>query len=301
MKAKIVCEAFLLHCKIEKSLSEHTIAAYNHDIKAFSRMEEANKNFNDWLNTDRVKEFVDTSLNFKNHKHTTVKRRLACLKKLSSFAYQKYNIEDIFKEWPISIKTPKNLPRSLDFEEVKALVSLDYRDQDNSKTVEDTIFQILLLSATGLRISEMCSIKVRDVSMDGTSIYIAGKGSKERRVYIGNKILQETLVKLRKEIQSRFGNKSHIFLNTRSRPLQPQDIRRRLHHLRVRKGIDKRVTPHMLRHTAATMLIENGTDIRFVQKLLGHASISTTEIYTHVSDIALKNAILEADTLARLS
>lgn len=300
MNSGIVCEAFLTHCKVEKSLTGHTLAAYRQDIKAFSndRVDEA---FDKWLTIDRVREFIDLSLNLYNHRRSTVKRRLACLKKLSSFAHTNYGFEDIFKEWSVSIKLPKNLPRCLDIEEVRTLVSSNTNGNRTTQVDRETVFQVMLLSATGLRVSELCAIKVRDVATDGASIFISGKGAKERRVYLGNKLLQKWLVRHKEDIQQKFGSENHLFLNSRSRPLQPQSLRRRLHHLRSSKGMKKRVTPHMLRHTAATLLIENGTDIRFVQKLLGHASISTTEIYTHVSDMALREAIMKADTLAALT
>lgn len=300
MNSGVVCEAFLNYCKVEKALTEHTLAAYRHDIKAFSdnKFDEA---FDCWLTVDRVKGFIDLSLNTHQHQRSTIKRRLACLKKLSSFAHTNYGFEDVFKEWSVSIKLPKNLPRCLDIEEVRALVSDNTNRTSTTEVDQETAFQVMLLSATGLRVSELCAIKVRDVASDGTSIYISGKGAKERRVYLGNKLLQNWLARFRDATQTNFGNDSHLFLNTRSRPLQPQSLRRRLHHLRSSKGMAKRVTPHMLRHTAATLLIENGTDIRFVQKLLGHASISTTEIYTHVSDMALRDAIMKADTLAALT
>ena len=298
MKAKKACDAFLNYCKIERALSEHTVSAYAHDINAYSK-NAYSEAFDTWLTVNRVKDFIELSLHNRNHKRSTVRRRIACLKRLSAFAQERFGFDDIFKDWPLSIKLPKNLPRCLNQSEIKTLLTGKYHQSQNNQVVEDTIFQVLLLSSTGLRVSELCAIRVTDLATDGESIYISGKGSRERRVYVGNSRLQELLIERRQTMLKEHGINSPLFLNSRSRPLQPQDLRRRLHQLRSSdRGIDKRITPHMLRHTAATLLMENGTDIRFVQRLLGHASISTTEIYTHVSDMALKDAIMKADTLA---
>ena len=140
-------------------------------------------------------------------------------------------------------------------------------------------------------------MKIGDVSEDGGAIRVNGKGSRERLVYVGNAMLKCELVAQRKQALVSRTIDDHLFLNARGRPLRPQVLRRRLHKLRVSQGIKKTITPHMLRHTAATLLVENGTDIRIIQRLLGHSSVSTTEIYTEVSDHVLQSAILKADTI----
>jgi integrase/recombinase XerD len=141
----------------------------------------------------------------------------------------------------------------------------------------------------------MCSIDVTDVVKDGSAIRIKGKGDRERTVFIANPGLQGWVARLAEE-------RAHgpMFHNRRRARLSPQAFRLRLHRLAAAKGIEGRITPHRLRHTAATLLIEDGVDIRFVQKLLGHASIATTEIYTKVVDASLRAALSRADPLRNM-
>jgi site-specific recombinase XerD len=116
-------------------------------------------------------------------------------------------------------------------------------------------------------------------------------------VVIANKHLRSALVDHVQRLTDHKNPQAPLVRNSRGKPLTPQCLRLRLHTLRRRLGIEKRITPHMLRHTAATLLLEGGVDIRFVQRLLGHASIATTEIYTHVADTALRNALTRADVM----
>ena len=124
-----------------------------------------------------------------------------------------------------------------------------------------------------------------------------GKGSKDRIVYLTHNAVQKEMRNRRTERLLGAGKDAPIFTNSRGDPMRPQTLRRRLHKYVKDLGHDATVTPHMFRHSAATLLIEQGADIRIVQKLLGHASISTTEIYTHVSNETLRSALNKANTL----
>lgn len=157
-----------------------------------------------------------------------------------------------------------------------------------------------LLVATGVRIGELCAINIEDVAPDGTAICIRGKGNRERTVFVSNHDLQVSLAQVCLQRSQRSSPIPALFINRRRHRLTPQTFRLRLHRLQVSSALTSRITPHRLRHTAATLLIEAGVDIRFVQRLLGHASISTTEIYTQVVDESLRNALLRADTLRGL-
>ncbi|WP_414834297.1 tyrosine-type recombinase/integrase [Afifella sp. YEN Y35] len=206
-------------------------------------------------------------------------------------------MSDPFKEWMPALKRPRRLPRALSLDEVRSLIAAG---QAGAASDPDTIFAILLLSATGLRVSELCSIRAADLSGDGSTIHITGKGSRDRIVYVADEKLRNGLIERRAARIHEAGITAPLLLNSRGTPLQPQTLRRRLHRLRQGLGIDKIITPHMLRHTAATLLIERGTDIRYVQRLLGHASIATTELYTRVNDVALKRAVAAADVVGFL-
>ena len=131
--------------------------------------------------------------------------------------------------------------------------------------------------------------------MDGSSIRVFGKGSRDRVAYVADPGLRRELLRLIRARSAAGYPSGPLFRNNRGAPLRPQSIRSRLRRHAREAGLTRRVTPHMLRHTAATLLIESGVDIRFVQRLLGHSSIATTEIYTHVSDEALRTTLERAD------
>ncbi|WP_305728045.1 tyrosine-type recombinase/integrase [Bradyrhizobium sp. Ec3.3] len=138
-----------------------------------------------------------------------------------------------------------------------------------------------------------------DVWQDGSALRIRGKGSRDRLVYVADSNLRRQLTKL---VYSRLlGQPGPLFVNRWGTALKPHSVRSKLRLVGRQAGIKRRVTPHMLRHTAATLLIENGVDIRVVQKLLGHSSIAITEIYTHVSDETLRKTLERANVLGALA
>ena len=288
------CDQFLSFCRIERRLSSNTLCAYDHDLKRFKSFV-GRRDLTDALELNQLRSFLET-MQFKYHlAPATVRRRMACIKAFSRYCAQKLGIENPFAVWHPAIKQPKTLPKALTFSEIEKLT----RERALSNIEEATVFYVLLLGATGIRVSELCAIRVEDVEDKGKRVRIQGKGSKERFVYIGHADLQ-SLLWSRVQDAVRSYEDGLIFRNTLGRPLTPQVLRRNIHDLCRAQGVRRRVTPHMLRHTAATLLIERGTDIRLVQRLLGHASISTTEIYTHVSDRALAAAISEADIIGSL-
>jgi len=269
--------------------------AYEFDLANY-RAFLATTTFEDPFSVDCLKAYLAFLLQVKSYSASTAKRRIACLRSVSKFRSERFETGDPFKLWGPSIKREKRLPRALSATEVRELVATD---GPQSAVEQETIWCILLLGSTGLRVSEPCAITARDISPDGSSIHIHGKGAKDRIVYVSKLEIRNELIHRRKSRLEAHNISAHIFLNSRGTPLKPQTLRSRMRSLTVTQRIEKRITPHMLRHTAATLLIETGTDIRFVQRLLGHSSISTTEIYTHVSDMALKNAIFNADAISR--
>ena len=161
-------------------------------------------------------------------------------------------------------------------------------------------FVLVTLFTTGLRIGELVMIRLPDISVREGVIQVRGKGNRERLVYVPGK---QAMAVLRGFLEARrriAGEHQELLVSWEGTPISAQHIRKRLRRLAAMAGIVRRVTPHMLRHTAATQLLEAGVDIRVVQRLLGHASIATTQIYTHVSDAALKQRLTRANTLQRL-
>lgn len=296
MNTDQVVDEFLFYCSVEQRLAKHTCDAYESDLKnfiAYIGPLPLKKIFM----VVQMKQYLAELLDRRLLSVATARRRIACLRAFCRFSTAAGYIDDPFAHWSPSIKRPKRLPRALTTEEITKLIS---NKGDYSAIERETMLCTVLLAATGLRVSELCSIRLKDVSEDGSAIHVRGKGSKDRIAYVGNPSLRNSLAKRRQRELLQRNIEGIFFLNTRNNPLRPQIMRRRLHKLRERQGVDKLVTPHMLRHTAATLLVEGGTDIRFVQRLLGHASIATTEIYTRVTDNALKNAIYKADALGPL-
>ncbi len=287
---------FLFTCAVERKLSVNTIQAYDSDLTQFSIFA-CTGEIEDAISLGNLKRYLAEMLEVKKLSVSTVRRRIACLRAFSHFLSEQHGTESAFERWSPKLKRPKRLPRSLSFSELKQLVD---PGECPSHADSDTTFCILLLSATGLRVSELCGIRLCDIATNGEAIHILGKGLKDRIVYVSNEVLGSELANRKRQLLLHHSVESYLLRNSIGHPMRPQTLRRRLHQLRKTRELSRNVTPHMLRHTAATLLIENGTDIRFVQRLLGHASIATTEIYTHVSDLALKNAVCSANTLGGL-
>lgn len=164
-----------------------------------------------------------------------------------------------------------------------------------------TLLAVALMVSTGVRVHEVVGFRCQDIDLASRAIHLVGKGRRERQVFLTNDWitdLTEAYLEVRGALD--LGHPRLLF-NIHYGVLTTAAMRSRLAKAAKASGIEQRVTPHMLRHTAATQLIEAGVDIRFIQRLLGHASLSTTEIYTHVSDRALKRVVSEADVLGRLA
>jgi integrase/recombinase XerD len=154
---------------------------------------------------------------------------------------------------------------------------------------------------TGARVSEVVGIRCDDIDLSGRSIRILGKGRRERHVFLSNDWLcrfTDAYLEMRAGLPVEH---PHLLFNVNFHPLTPSAVRARLARVAQCAHLETKLTPHTLRHTAATQLIEAGVDIRYIQRLLGHASLTTTEIYTHVSDAALKQVVSNADVLGRFA
>lgn len=285
---------FLLYCKLRR-LSEHTQKAYRSDLTLFKT----------WSNEAELGKVLSSNnlmawrvfLDQRQFAPTTIKRRMAALQAITKWL-EKENLipEDPFRRIDVAIKLPRRLPRNLHHNDLKLLLrELGQPTGDNPFFFLLMKLTVELILSTGIRIAEACSISLRDIDLDARTIRIAGKGSRERQVFL----VDEELVGSVKQYQRYRNRKSpvtdRLLVTTRGTAASPDYIRRKLHEIVGQTKISGKVTPHMLRHTAATQLLESGVDIRFVQRLLGHSSIATTEIYTHVSNAALRDAIFKSD------
>lgn len=293
MNFEVAQKDFLARCSVERKLAKNTVQSYRYDLAHFSRVIDVG-DLSSALCVDNLRRYLVHMIEEKGFSVSTARRRMACLRAFCEHLASEGDIENPFGNWSPQLKKPKRLPRSLSFTELSKLVS---QPDEQSDIAKDTIFAVLLISATGLRVSELCSIRICDLTDDGDAIHISGKGLRDRVVYVSNVHLKTELAKRKRDIETHSEPNAALLRNKLGDPLKPQTLRRRLHKLHKTQSLARAITPHMLRHTAATMLIENGTDIRFVQRLLGHASIATTEIYTHVTDTALKTALAQANTL----
>jgi integrase/recombinase XerD len=304
--------AFLAHCRQVRGLSNNTVSAYEQDIAAFLAFtRQGDQRYQ--LNGQVVLDYLDHLKQERNHKHATIRRRLVTLRAFATWLRKSGNIgNDPFAGLDIDLRPPKRLPRPVEWVDVKAMLKgygaahptassspLESSNRFHALS-RTTTLAIKLMVSTGVRVGELTRIKLSNISNDGYRIRIQGKGSKERNVYIGNLDLRAELQHIKWQASRTAHDGDYLLLNNHRRRLTEQALRRRLRLLAQACDLDTRVTPHRFRHSAATFLIEEGVDIRFVQRLLGHAGIATTEIYTRVSDTALMRAIDNADTLGKM-
>ena len=283
--------------------SQHTTKAYVSDMRGFAAfLRQAPADFTKFttVRQDFAPSYLTWLRNDRRNGAATSKRKMASLQAYFLWLVRLGRLERSPLELKgIYIKLPKRLPRAVPRSEVRRLLHECRGDEVGTKG-DQMALALQLLVATGVRIGELCAINIEDVAPHGTAICIRGKGNRERTVFVSNRDLQVSLAHLCLQRSQQSSPMPAVFVNRRRHRLTPQTFRLRLHRLRVSSALTSRITPHRLRHTAATLLIEAGVDIRFVQRLLGHASISTTEIYTQVVDESLRNALLRADVLGGL-
>lgn len=282
---------FMQHYGSAINLSEHTLRAYACDLKDIEQYFGARKRI-ERIGKEDIRQYIRHLREVRKLKETTIKRKLACMKLMFRWLAQESFIEaNPFDTLNERIRLPKRLPRALERNHIarlrKAITPTSSGDFDDlsRKTA------IHLLLDTGIRVGELASARLEDLSLSDRCLKIHGKGNRQRLAYLLSAPLYrslETYLGKRKKIAAQNGK---LFVTGTGLDLTPQRLRASLHQISSEAGIEKRLTPHMLRHTCATQWLEAGLDIRHVQKLLGHQSISTTEIYTHVSDQGLREAL----------
>lgn len=266
---------YLDFCESQKRLSLETIRAYSNDLNQFKKF-------------DDMKEYV-RYLCARYDKSKTIRRKLACVKSYYRYLENENIIHDNpFNKLYVNIKDSKELPKIISKNDLKKIrnhmlkekVSAE-TDYKNEKSHRNLLILELLIS-TGIRILELCSLRLKQIDIEEQKINILGKGRKERTIYLGNKEtlkLLETYIKTYRETREEylFVGKDGVSY------LEEQSVRLMFRNLPYKMGLEIKITPHMFRHTFATMLLESGVDIRYIQQILGHSSIAVTQIYTHVS------------------
>lgn len=275
---------FLRYLLIDKGYSENTINSYKLDLDKFFEFN-GNKSINEISNLDLknyVKYLKEEKLNDKS-----ISRNISCLKSFYKFLVIEKYINNNPSDSLFGIKTKKSLPNTLTEEEILKL--LDIKLSDNYSYRNKAMIE--LMYATGLRVSELVNLKLSDIDLNQDIIRIYGKGSKERVVPIGE-YSKEYLEKYIYEYRSSMLKKEtseYLFLNNHGKKMTRQGFFKIIKNIAFEKGINKNLSPHTIRHSFASHLLKYGADLRTIQELLGHSDISTTQIYTHITNEELKN------------
>lgn len=298
------------YCREQLGLSENSIRAYQQDLLTFQRYLSAQDN-NVEINSEIL-------INFHRHLReniqsspATIRRRFISLRSYFNWLVTEHGRDTSpFQGLRLDLKVPQRLPRPVDRPTLQSLFKSAHRlvQADVENEFQNTHFSsrqltglvARLLVVTGMRIGEITNLRIGDISGACTRVRVRGKGNRERTVYVTNERLLMDFDHYFKTRATSDGPNAYLFLNSRGARLTEPAFRKRLRAVSHSLFITPYLTPHRFRHSAATMLIEEGVDIRIVQRLLGHASISTTEIYTKVSDNSLVAAIERADTLAQV-
>jgi integrase/recombinase XerD len=286
MEISVAINSFLTHVRVEKGLSPNTVIAYRRDILKFEAFARKRKLSLESVSRDDLIDFLASLYRLKLESRT-VARHLVTLRNFFRFA----QIQELIAEDPsLNLESPKirrSLPGYLRLEEVERLVAQP--DEKTPLGLRDRAMLDVLYS-TGLRVSELIGLRVMDLDASAGCIRCIGKGDKERIVPIGKKALVLVDRYLRDSRPKLLGktNSTSLFINRRGGPLSRVGVWKILSAYGRQAGLRMALTPHMLRHSFATHLLERGADLRSVQLMLGHSDISTTQIYTHVVEERLK-------------
>ncbi len=277
---------YLEYCQYQKKLDNKSLKAYRIDLRQFLQQSTI-INVSD-ITTDMLEKYI-TTLN-KEYKPKTVKRKIASIKAFFSYLeYKEYLEKNPFDRVRVKIREPVILPKTIPLYIVETFLLTIYKQRKEAKTIYQKrnalrdAAVIELLFATGLRISELCSLRKNDIDLFDQTVLVYGKGSKERRIQIGNEDVIKTLKEYKKGYAIEIEKCGYFFVNQDGQKLSDQVVRRMINKYSSIAAIDFHITPHMFRHTFATSLLEADVDIRYIQEMLGHSSINVTQIYTHVA------------------
>ncbi len=285
LESKHDLEDFKSYILVEKNFSEHTAKAYYADILAYLIWLD-NQACED-VNFSKVREYLHFIQIF-NYKKTTIARKIASIRTFYKYLHREKKIENNPAESLISPKRPKSLPKFLTMEEIEQILN-NINIETPAGYRNRAILE--LLWASGMRVSELSGLNFGNLNLENNEITVFGKGAKERIILItdrAKRYLQGYIDYARPLIAKGYildpiTDTTPVFINKTGYRLQTRMIRNVINDIVEKIQLPKKVTPHMFRHSFATHLIENGADLRVVQELLGHASISNTQIYTHIS------------------
>ncbi|MDR0288292.1 MAG: tyrosine-type recombinase/integrase [Clostridiales bacterium] len=281
---KQAVDDYLAYCEHQKKLSVKTIKAYTIDLGQFIQ----------YTASENIPTKADISAYFA-HLHKiclprTVKRKIASIRAfLNYLEFEEIILENPIKKIKTKFQEPQTLPKTIPLTTIESILRIAYQELKQAKTacalstaLRNTVI-IELLFATGLRVSELCSLNVDYIDLSNGSIRIMGKGTKERILQIGNTEVLSIMRHYAETNAPHMHETGYFFVNRLSSRISEQSVRFLIRRLCAKAGIGLNITPHMFRHTFATLLLEEDVDIRYIQRMLGHSSILTTQIYTQVT------------------
>lgn len=289
-------EAYVHRIKAVRDPSSHTLKAYASDLKDYSHF--LARSGLCPQETETLVAYADHLMVERSAAPRTLRRRMACLRGFYKDLVRAGTLtRSPFADLEMQLPRPRSLPRALSRGDTRLLADVAWRHCfDRTATLDARAFPaaVLLLVSVGLRVGELVQLRPEDFDVESGALRVRGKGRRERCVFVVDKRLRD--------VMARLAARPHIkaLLAPDDYPWSTQSARRSLRRLAVDAGVGKRVTPHMLRHTCATLLLEDGVDLRFLQRLLGHENIATTAIYAHVGDTGLRRALEGAGLLSSL-
>jgi integrase/recombinase XerD len=282
---------FKFHCQYEKNLSSKTLQAYNIDLMQFEEFKNYQLLQINQFNKIILKEYIQSLFSLEL-KAKTIKRKIAVIKAFFNYLEFEEEIEvNPFRKMNISIKEPKTLPKTMELKEIRKLLKYLYKIKTNHpyinrygyKALVRDIVVVEILFSTGIRVSELCNLTQDSLNLQAGIIKIDGKGSKERLIQICDSEVKKQIKEYLELFHDKLLCSQYLFINRLGNQLSDQSVRLMVQKYQKLAGLSKYITPHMFRHSFATLLLEEGVDIRYIQHMLGHASISTTQIYTQVN------------------
>jgi integrase/recombinase XerD len=293
MILKEAIEQFLFHCRYEKNLSPKTLKAYSIDLRQVVDFLTANlpATHLEAIDKGALRLYIKTL--FTGLAEKSVKRKVASLKALFHFLEREDLIAlNPFRKMDVRIKETKRLPRGLSLPDLRRLFQHIYQAKSTNAGSAAPHYRALVrdiavletLFATGARVAEVCSLRLEDVDLTQGRIRILGKGARERLLQLPDKDTLAALLNYRALWLDPAPSHPYFFQNRLGSRLSEQSVRSMLRRHASQAGLAHHLTPHMLRHSVATLLLEQGVDIRYIQHFLGHSSITTTQIYTAIHD-----------------
>lgn len=271
-------DRFYNYLKSERRYSSHTLSAYRRDIESFLGFCVVN-DVEGWLNIDEhlVRKFV-ASQHRKGLSGRSLQRQLSAIRSLFGFLCRHHLAADNPAKGVPAPKAPKRLPSTLGVDQIDNLLSVPCEDALACRDMA----AMELLYGCGLRLSELTGLNMADVDWQQQTLSVTGKGNKHRRVPFGRKALAALKVWLKHRATTIKQDEIAVFVSRNGNRISNSSIQQRIRKWALQQGLDSKVYPHMLRHSFASHMLESSSDLRAVQELLGHANLSTTQIYTHL-------------------